>query len=87
MNVLLADDGLPVVQAEATPLYRPRTRRVVGVQVRVACPFCGQAHLHTLQGSEMPRVGEYLGQAVAGCDPGRSYHLLAKSPQEVQKTD
>ena len=87
MSLLLADDGLPVVQAEATTLYHPRTRRVVGVQVRVVCPFCGQEHTHSYQCSELPRAGEYLGQAAAGCDPGRSYHLLVKGPQELQKAD
>ena len=87
MSLLLADDGLPVVQAEVTPVYRPRTQRLTELQVRVVCPFCGQSHLHTLQRSELPRAGDYLGQADAGCDPGRSYHLLVKSPQEVQKTD
>ena len=87
MSLLLADDGLPVVQAEVTPVYRPRTRRLTALQVGVVCPFCGQAHLHTLQRSELPRAGDYLGQVEAICDSHRSYHLLAKSPQEVQKTD
>ena len=79
-GVLLADDGLPVVQAEVTPLYRPRTRRLVALQVQTVCPFCGQTHLHTLQRSELPRAGEYLGQVAAACDPGRGYHLLVKMP-------
>ena len=87
MSLLLADDGLPVVLAEVTPVYRPRTRRLMALQVRVVCPFCGQAHLHLLQRSELPRIGDYLGQVEAVCDPGHSYHLLAKIPQKLQKTD
>ncbi len=75
---IYASDGLPILYATVEPHYKPGTRRLLGLQVHVICPFCNKEHLHRKQADDLPRPGAYLGEFRARCDAGKGYHLLAR---------
>ena len=75
---IYASDGLPILYATAEPRYKPGTRRLLGLQAQVLCPFCGQEHLHITKSDDLPKAGAYLGEFRAGCDAGKGYHLLVR---------
>lgn len=79
LDILRADDGIPIVLGTARPIFKPGTKLITTWQVRVTCPYCGKPHFHATGNPEGPKEGEYIGHLATKCSHPDGYHVLVNA--------